>query len=102
MKNKFTFKKNTPVGKFAVFQTKYTDIKFNKKVCGSINRDREYKWKILLSVMKNEKFNDGNENCDWMNIVLKTVFEKEEQARDFLNNNIDKIMDTFTLHFIEE
>lgn len=52
-------------------------------------------------VLENDKYNDGNENCRWMNVALKNTFDKEKDARDFLQKNFDKITNQFTLYPID-
>lgn len=96
----FTFKKAIKSGKYGSFNPDYTDIKFLKKVCGSIVEDRNSgKYYIIMMVEKTDKITDDNSNCSWKNIRFKVRFESEKEAREWLNENIKLIFDSYTLHF---
>ena len=80
------------------------DIKLNKKVFGHIVapnwRTKDNKWGICIAIIKTEP--DNNLNCNWKNIILKIRFDTEDDARQWMVNNIEKILEKFQLHFFED
>lgn len=97
---KFTFKTDKPTGKYKAFHDEYHHIKLNKKTVGSI--DDEFPHKIRLQVIKDGvNITDDNPNCPWKWIILKKENNSIEEAKQFLNNNIDKILETYNLHLLD-
>lgn len=99
---KFTFKKIIPVGYYRSFQTRYSEIKLDKKVVGCIQGGERGEFKIMLHVVKKDIAEDGNLNCLFKNVILKVQFNSEEEAREFLNKNIEKILHKFELYKLED
>ena len=96
---KFTFK----IVKVSPWTPTFTDIKIKKRRCGIILQESSgNKCKIQMMVEKNEKYDDKNPNCKWMNIVIKRDLENEEAARTWLQENIENIMKKYPLHFHED
>lgn len=95
---KFTFKTEQPTGSYRSFFPDVHYIKLNKKRVGSIS-DRE--WKIRLMVEKKDVLEDGNPNCDWQWISLKKQSKTLQEAKNFLNENIERILELYELHYSE-
>lgn len=98
-KQKFTFKTERPTGAFNSFFPKKNEIKLNRKVCGLIEDDIPHQ--IRLMVIKSDINEDGNPNCKWKWIKLGKKSESLQEAKDFLNENIETIMAKYNLHFSE-
>jgi hypothetical protein len=98
---KFTFKTDHPTGQYRGFFPNTNHIKYNKinvgLIVGSSNYNNIGPYKIRLQVIKNDIMEDGNPNCNWKWITLKHESATVQEAKDFLNNNIDKILNTFEL-----
>jgi hypothetical protein len=94
---KFTFKTERSTGNFRSFFPDAHYIKYNRKMCGAIDDRKPYK--IRLQVIKSDINEDGNKNCDWKWIMLKKEFSSVQEAKDFLNENIDNIMSRYVLHY---
>ena len=79
------------------------DIKINKKVIGYLSaptwQTKDNKWGINFSVVKPEP--DENPNCKWKWIAVKTRFETENEAREFVKENIEAISKRYTLYSLE-
>ena len=91
---KFTFKTEKPTGRYSSFFPRTHYIKLNKKEVGLIV---DITWDIRLMVYKSDILEDGNPNCDWKWIKLKKESETLQEAKDFLNNNIDAILNKYKL-----
>lgn len=102
MKSKFTFKTERPTGSYSSFFPSQHDIKLKKKKVGMIS-DRQSKnpWQIRLMIEKDEKHDDGNPNCSWMWISLRKQSNTLQEAKDFLNENIDNILKLYNLHYLD-
>jgi hypothetical protein len=100
---KFTFKTERPTGKWKSFDVNRHLIKFNKKECGSISETFSLTpiFKIHLTVEKQDIMEDKNPNCTWKGIKFKKEFSSLREAKDFLNENIDAIMENYKLHLFE-
>lgn len=92
---KFTFKTEKPTGRYSSFFNDYHIIKFKKKSIGQIT-DKE--WKIRLQVIKKDINENGNPNCKWKWITLKIEFKSLQEAKDFLNSNIEAIFSQFEIN----
>jgi hypothetical protein len=91
----FTFKTDKPTGKYKSFSKPTHIIKLNKIWVGNINPIPPYK--IGLMVTKETIMEDGNPNCTWKWIRLKKESSSLEEAKTFLNNNFQKIIDKFNI-----
>jgi hypothetical protein len=96
----FTFKTNKPTGRFKAFDSDSIDIKYENAVVGSIEPEAPHK--IRLMVEKTDEITDNNPNCSWKWIALKNEFESVDAAKEWLKANRDVILDSFTLHKLEE
>lgn len=96
MKNKFTFKTVRPTGSYSSFYPESHHIKFKKYIVGQI--DDKSPRKIRLHVMKNDVITDDNPNCDWKWIQFRKDFNSIEEAKVWLNESIDSIMNLYTLY----
>jgi hypothetical protein len=78
------------------------DIKVNKKRVGLISAPNWQKkgWTIRISIMKPEP--DDNPNCDWKWISVKTAFEDEQSARQWVKDNLKSVAEKFSLHYFED
>ena len=99
MKNKFTFKTEKSTGRYRSFYSDYHIIKLQKKQVGTI---LENPFRITLSIYKNDILEDGNKNRVWRNINLKKEFSSLQDAKDWLNSNIDAIMSKWKLYQFED
>jgi len=101
-----TFKRQPRATGLASIGTPYpsVDIKLNKQKFGWISpptwRTDDNKWGIYFSIKKSEP--DSNPNCDWKNVSIKTRFDTEEDARQWMVNNIERILEKYQLHFWED
>jgi len=98
---KFTFKTEKPTGRYRSFEATMYLIKFKKKRCGFMFEQYSDPIKINLSVEKTLNIDDGNPNCKWMNVSFKKEFKNIDDAKKWLNENIELIMKKFTLYFID-
>jgi hypothetical protein len=91
---KFTFKTTKPTGRYRSFESHYHAIKLNKIVVGYISDKIPHT--IHLMVIKKDINEDGNKNCPWKWIKLKKESQSLEEAKNFLNEILEKIHSTFT------
>jgi len=96
---KFTFKTTKPTGRYRSFESALHDIKLNKKIVGSILDKVPYT--IGFTINKKDIMENGNPNCCWRWVRLKKEFTSLQEAKDFLNANIDRLLKQFDLHPIE-
>jgi hypothetical protein len=78
------------------------DIKLNKKIIGRISPPHWNKegWSILLSVKEEESNNASN--CNWKNIFFKKRFNTEEDARQWVKDNLKSISEDYEFHYQED
>jgi hypothetical protein len=99
---KFTFKTEKSTGRYRSFYPDSHIIKLNKKQCGIIEEsDFKTAYRIWLAVEKENINEDNNSNSTWKNIKFKKEFTSLQEAKDFLNENIDVIMKQCKLHLFE-
>ena len=98
-KMKFTFKTKHSTGQYRAFFPNNHHIKLNKKQIGSI--DDKFPHKIRLMIKKEDIMEDGNPNCSWKWITLKKESISVQEAKDFLQTNIEKICEQYILHQLE-
>ena len=94
-KIKFTFKTHRETGKYAWLHKPSHKILLSKNWVGSIDPEKPYL--IRLMVMKKDLMEDKNPNCPWKWIRLKHESESLQEAKDFLNENIDAILTTYVI-----
>lgn len=99
-RHRFVYKTEKPTGRYSSFFSKSHYIKIKKEVCGSIDDAPPHK--IRFQVIKDNILEDGNRNCPWKWIILKKESESLQEAKDFLDANIEKIMQKYKLWFGEE
>jgi hypothetical protein len=93
---KFTFKKSkTPKGLASIGHITTSYIKLNGFEVGCILEKAPFK--IRLMVIKKDIMEDGNPNCYWKWITLKKESKTLIEVKEFLNNNIDKILEKYKL-----
>lgn len=92
---KFTFKTSKPTGKWAWLSKPTHYIKLDKIQCGSI--DHESPHKIRLQVIKKDIMEDGNKNCPWKWVKLKHESKSVDEAKEFLNKNVDVLLSMYEL-----
>jgi hypothetical protein len=98
-KIKFTFKTIKETGSYAWLHKPHHNILLNKNWVGSINPEKPYL--IRLMVMKKDMNEDSNTNCKWRWITLKNESETLDEAKAFLNENIDAILTKYTIRIYE-
>ena len=96
-KIRLSFKKHAKETGLSAIGNPYppTDIKINKKICGVINPPawrNDNNWNVGIMIIKNEKDSkpDTNKNTCWRWIFFAKEFEKEELARIWVNENIER------------
>jgi hypothetical protein len=100
IKTKLSFRKDPrPTGLFAVGHPQPgTTIKIDGKEVGYIApptwQTRDI-WTIRFMV-KDEL--QENPNCDWKWVTFKTEFATEPEAREFIRQNLNRILDRYILH----
>jgi hypothetical protein len=99
-KIKFTFKTHRETGSYAWLHPAYNNILLNKENVGSIDDKKPHQ--IKLMVMKKDIMEDGNPNCPWKWITLKLESETLDDAKTFLNENIDAILTKYTIRIYEK
>ena len=99
---KFSFKSEKPkgYGRWNWLHETENIIKLNGKKIGNI--DNKEPFKIRLAIEKDKDNDDGNPNCKWMWIKLKKESKTLQEAKDFLNKFINKIIDKYRLHSLEK
>jgi hypothetical protein len=93
----FTFKTEQPTGKYRCFDNPTHHVKLNKVEIGYISPEEPFK--IKLTVIKNQDDiakPKNNPNCPWKWITLKHESKSLQEAKEFLKENFDLIMKTFT------
>lgn len=93
--SKFTFKTEKPKGKYKSFDEDCHYIKLNGHEVGTI--DAKSPFLIRLQVMKTDTITDNNPNCAWKYITLAKESESLDDAKKFLNDNINTITSKFTI-----
>jgi hypothetical protein len=96
---KFTFKTDKPRGPYSSFFSSQHSIKLQKQKCGSIGDKKPYK--IRFQVLKDDIMEDGNPNCSWKWITLKKESTTLQEAKDFVNENFDAIMEKYKIYRTE-
>jgi hypothetical protein len=99
-KIKFTFKTHKETGQYAWLYKPYHKVFLNRNEVGSINPEKPFL--IRLMVMKKDILEDGNSNCEFKWITLKRESKTLDEAKTFLNNNIDAILKIYTLKIYEK
>ncbi len=97
---KFTFKCENISGRYSSFYVNNHLIKYNKKEVGYIIDEAPY---IPRFMVKKDGviYDDYNDNCSWMWIELPKKSETLQDAKDFVQKNIDKIR-SMELHSFED
>jgi hypothetical protein len=98
-KIKFTFKTHKETGKYEWLHKPYHYVLLNKNNVGSIDPEKPYT--INLMAVKKDILEDGNPNCPWKWIHLKHESETLDDAKAFLNENIDAILTKYTIRTYE-
>jgi len=95
----FTFKTEKSTGKYRSFYPPTHNIKLKKKCCGTIGTEPPHR--IRLTIMKDEKHTDKNQNCPWIWIGLNYDFNSLDEAKKFLNDNFDRLTKQFNFHLMD-
>lgn len=98
--DKFTFKTTKPTGRYRSFDSDYHDIKFKGVVVGSIVSSKPFKCRFMV-IKNGTTIKDDNPNCPWKWITLKKESETLQDAKDWLNANIEGIMKQWPLRTSE-
>jgi hypothetical protein len=97
---KFTFKTEKATGKWKAFEPDWHYIKLRRKEIGTISDQCPYK--IRLRVVKQDINEDGNPNCVWRWITLAKKSNDLTEAKEYLNNHIETIMELCELYMTEK
>lgn len=91
MAYKFTFKaqKQGPWDHYRAI-----DIKYRGEVVGCIRSEQYGKWCVRLQAPASEKALAVNPNCPWMWVTVKQLFSSAEEAKAWLNENRDSLLNT--------
>ena len=90
----FTFKTVNPTGKYRGFYNPYHFVKLKKIVVGEMNNLTHT---IRLKVIKDDINEDNNPNCTWKWITLKRKSSSVADAKEFLKQNYDAIVEKYNL-----
>ena len=92
---KFTFKTDKPTGQWKWLDSNTNHIKLNGNPVGEIEDSNPVK--IRLMIIKSDILEDGNANCDWKWITLNRNFTSLDEAKIWLNENINLILGKWKL-----
>jgi hypothetical protein len=95
----FTFKIIKPKGKWAAFEDVQILILLKKEEVGYISTSPTHKCSLM--VVKDDINEDGNPNCTWKWITLKTPHETVDDAKRWLNLNFEAINKKYKLHKLQ-
>lgn len=100
---KFTFKKNVFTGKYSAFFPTWTDIKYDKKVVGTITCD-ESKDEFTIKFAVYKENDTPKDNCAFKWIKMKKKFDSELEARTFVNREDvrDMLHSKYSLYSLED
>lgn len=106
MKTKVTFKKHPQQKGLSRVGNPYRgyDIKIKKVKFGTIYAPSwraGSRWGVQFAIEKDENNDDGNSNCSWMWLFAPLEFESDESAKEWIQSNIDEILNKYTLHYFE-
>lgn len=97
-KPKFTFKTIKPTGPYKSFESPEHIIKLDKRKVGNIyppyNRigRKHDDYEIVLMVLKENPAQSENPNCIWRHYQFKKTHKTLEEAKEWLNANIEEIL----------
>ena len=74
-------------------------IKFHTKRCGVFHKLDNGLWEVQLMVMKENLHEDGNPNCNWRWVNLKQKHDSLQDAKLWLNSNIEQVISQYVLRF---
>lgn len=106
--SKLSFKKQAPMTGRAAVGHPYpdTDIKSDGKVVGHIAapnwQTKGNEWSVWFQILKDERNDDGNDNCPWMNVRMKLRHDSEQDAREWIKNRWVQINERYTLYSTED
>lgn len=96
---KFTFKTYKPKGAHSSIYKPIHRIKYQKQEVGNIIPHQVFpggSFQPGLKVIKADIAEDGNPNCKWKWVWFQPQ-PTLQAAKDFLNNNIDSILEKYVL-----
>lgn len=97
---KFTFRTDTPTGRYRSFDSAFHEIKLKGEIVGQISEKLGFPtiFSVGFKVDKADINEDGNPNVSWKWIYLKKKTTSLQEMKDFLNDNIEKITSQFKLY----
>lgn len=105
---KVTFKKyprNTGLSAIGYSQQN-VEMKLNKRRFGTIYAPNwqtpDGKWSISIMVKKENLYEDDNPNCSWKWVTAKQRFDGEDDARKWIQENIEFVLQSYLLHFDDD
>ena len=90
-RRKFTFKWDKPTGRYSSFFSTSVIIKLKRKECGRIGDSPHHKIKFAI---RDESFKG---NFRW--ITLKKKSKSFDEAKEFLVEHTEQILEKYNLHF---
>jgi hypothetical protein len=93
---KFTFKTEKPTGRHKSLYPDIHYIKLHGHEVGVISH--VYPFEIRLKVVKKDINEDGNPNCVWRWVTLAKKSNDLTEAKEYLNNHIETIMELCQLY----
>jgi hypothetical protein len=105
MSNRLTFKREPCETGLAGVGNPYPDVtvKHNKQKIGIINapnwQTKDHKWWIQIAVEKKDFVKTPESPCPWKWITVKARFDSEEDARQYVTDNTERILALGVHHF---
>jgi len=96
---KFTFKKHAGTGLYRSFQKKYSDIKLNKKIVGTISEIKSNEYRISFAEKKEKTIKDPAP-FKWVRISKN--FRNENEAREYIRLHDEAIMKQLNLYQFDD
>ena len=98
---RFTFKTEKPTGPYSSFDSDRNVIKYQKKEVGLIYQS-DNGFKVQLAVVKKDLNADKNPNSPWRWAFFKKEFTSLQEAKEWLNSNIEGLMSKFELYLFND
>ncbi len=95
----FTFKKMIHTGRYKGFEKDFTDIKLKRKIVGYIREVEFRKYKISFAVKK-EPTKEDPAPFRWVRLVIQ--FKTEKEAREFLKERAEDIINKYDLYSFDD
>jgi len=98
--NQFTFKDQHPTGRYRSFEHMYSEIKFKKKQCGTINELGGFNnWSISFMIKKEPTI---AQPAPFKHVTLKYKPNSLAEAKEWLKERTQLIQNQLDLYYMEE